>query len=211
LLWFKKEGEEKMHIEELIAEKIKKIDPTVDPQGADRKMLELTYKDFVNYTKFYGIFSNNAHIEEKLEKLSRDKKAELDAFLTVWTSMWMKKWQERVKLLIGKKHESDELHKTLAKAEPTWQTLEYKEELINIVGFTFIKDGEICSSEMLAEYALKVELSKEDLDLKDKAQALTFLNNVIRRAHEIAKTKGPLIFVEINKKYYTSAMNQSVT
>ena len=165
-----------MDIEALIVDKIKKIDPTVNPQGSDRKMLELTYKDFVNYMKFYGIFSNNSRFEEKLEKLSRDKKAELDAFLTVWTSMWMKKWQERVKLLIGEKHESGELNKTLAKAEPKWQTLEYKEELINIVGFTFIKDGEICSSEMLAEYAIKTELEKEDLDLKDRAEALTFLN-----------------------------------
>ena len=63
---------------------------------------------------------------------------------------------------------------------------------------------------MLAEYALKLELAKEDLDLSNKVQALTFLNNVIRRAHEIANTKGPLIFVEINKSYYASAMNQSV-
>ena len=199
-----------MLIEELIVEKIKKLDPTLDPQGSDRKMLELTYKDFVNYLKFNAIFSNNAHFEEKLEKLSKEKKAELEAFLTVWTSMWMKKWQQRVKLLIGKKNDSEQLYKTLSKAEPAWKTLEHKEELINIVGFTFIKDGEICSSEMLAEYALKLELAKEDLDLSNKVQALTFLNNVIRRAHEIANTKGPLIFVEINKSYYASAMNQSV-
>jgi hypothetical protein len=200
-----------MRIEALIVDKIKKMNPTIDPQGSDRKMLQLICRDFANYMKFNNVSASDKGFEEKFEKFSKEKKRELDAFLTVWTSMWMKKWLERVKLLVGKKHNSEELHKTLAKAEPIWQALEFKEELINIVGFTFIKDGEICSSELLAEYALKVELAKEDLDLNDKAQALTFLNNVIRKAHEIAKTKGPLIFVEINKAYYSSAMNQSLS
>jgi len=197
-----------MHIEELIIEKIKKIDPTIDPQGSDRKMLELTYKDFNNYMKFYGMFSKKTHFEEKIEKLSKSQRVELEAFLSVWTSMWLKKWQERVKLLIGQKNKSEELNETFAKADPIWRTLECKEELISIVGYTFIKDGEICSSQMLAEYALKAELAKEDVDFNDKVQALTFLNNAIRGAHEIAKTKGPLIFVEINKSYYAAAMHQ---
>ncbi len=199
-----------MQIEALIVEKIKKIDPSIDSRGSDRKMLQLVCKDFVNYMKFNDTSTSKTGFEEKFDKFSKEKKVELDAFLTVWTSMWMKKWQERVKLLIGKKHDSDEIHKTLAKAEPLWKTLEYKEELINIVGFTFIKDGEICSTELLAEYAIKIELAKQDLNLKDRSQAFAFLNNVIRRAHEIAKTTGPLIFVEINKAYYNSAMNQSL-
>ena len=197
-----------MYLETLIIEKIKKIDPTVDPQGSDRKMLELTYKDFVNYTKFYGMFSNNPNFEGKIDKYSKEQKKELDAFLTIWTAKWMNKWQERVKLIIGKQEKNEELSKTFAEAEPIWQTLECKEELINIVGFTLIKDGEICSSEMLAEYVLKTELTKEDVDFSDKAQALAFLNNVIHKAHEMAKSTGPLIFVAINKGYYNSVMNQ---
>lgn len=199
-----------MHIEALIVEKIRKIDPTVDPKGSDRKMLELTCKDFANYVKFYSKFSNNTIFEEKFEKFSKEKKKELDAFLTVWTAMWMRKWQERVKLIIGKQHEGEELSKTIVEAEPIWQTLNCKEELVNVVGFTLIKDGEICSSEMLAESVVKSELVKEDIDFNDKVQALTFLNKVIHRAHEIAKTTGPLIFVAINKGYYDSVMNQSL-
>jgi hypothetical protein len=53
-----------------------------------------------------------------------------------------------------------------------------------------------------------VELAKNNLNLTDKAQALTFLNNVMNRAHEIAKTSGPLMFVEASKAYYSSVAPQ---
>jgi len=207
----RKKGEQTMQIEALIVNKIKKIDPTIDSQGADRKMLQLVCKDFTNYMKFNDASASDKCFEEKVDKFSKEEKLELDAFLTIWTSMWMKKWQERVKLLIGKQDKKGELSKTLSEAEPQWQNLKHKQELLNLVGFILVKDGEICSSEMLAEHVLKEELAKNNIDFSDEVQALTFLNKAINRAHEIAKTTGPLIFVEINKGYYNSVMNQSLT
>jgi predicted peroxiredoxin len=145
-----------------------------------------------------------------LEKFSREETAELESFLTIWTAIWMKKWQERVKLFIGNqsKNELNELYKTLAKAGPIWQTLDCKQELIDIIESTLINNGEICGTENLAEYTLKAELAKNNPNFTDKAQALTFLNNVMHRAHEIAKTSGPLMFVEANKAYYSSVAPQ---
>jgi len=198
-----------VYIEGLIADKIKRIDATLDFLGSDRKILEFSYKDFVNFLKFKSILTDDTCFEEKLEKLSKRKRSEFDAFLTVWIAMWMKKWQERVKLIIGKQNKNEKLSETLAKAEIIWQNLEHKQELISIVEFTLIKNGEICSSELLAEHILKAELAKEEVDFSDKSQALTFLNSVIRRAHEIAKSIGPLIFVEINKGYYNSIMSKA--
>ena len=117
-----------------------------------------------------------------------------------------KKWQDRVKLLIGKqnKEESCRDFKNLEKAEPLWQTLECKAELIDAVQSILINNGEICGSELLAEHTLKLELVNSTLDLSDRAQALTFLGNVMHRANEIAKNRGPLLYVEINKSYYAS-------
>lgn len=197
-------------VEKLISDKIKKIDPTLDFQGSDRKVLQLACKDFANYMKFNCKSTYNLHLEEKLEKFSREETAELESFLTIWTAIWMKKWQERVKLFIGNqnRNEFNELYKTLDKAGPIWQTLDCKEELIDIAESTLINNGEICGTQILAEYALKVELAKNNLNLTDKAQALTFLNNVMNRAHEIAKTSGPLMFVEASKAYYSSVAPQ---
>ena len=200
-----------MQIEGLIVDKIKKIDPTIDPLGSDKKMLQLVGKDFVNYMKFKDASVSNECFEERFDKFSNEEKKELDMFLTVWTSMCMTKQQERVKLLIGKQDNKGELSNTLTEVEPQWQNLKHKQELLNLVGFILVNDGEICSSEMLAEHILKSELAKNKINFSDKMQALTFLNKAINRAHEIAKTTGPLIFVEINKAYYASAMNQSFT
>jgi len=197
-------------VEKLISDKIKKIDSTLDFQGSDRKVLQLACKDFANYMKFNCKSTYNLRLEEKLEKFSREETAELESFLTIWTAIWMKKWQERVKLFIGNqsRNEFNELYKTLDKAGPIWQTLDCKEELIDIAESTLINNGEICGTQILAEYTLKVELAKNNLNLTDKAQALTFLNNVMNRAHEIAKTSGPLMFVEASKAYYSSVAPQ---
>ena len=126
-------------------------------------------------------------------------------FLAVWTSMWVRKWQQRVKLFFGErtKNGQNKNFSNIAKTESNWQTLECKQELIDIAKFTLINNGEICGTQNLAENAIKTELSKsENLNILDKAQALTFMKNVMRRAHEIAKTTGPLMFVEVSKAYY---------
>ncbi len=198
-------------IEQLITEKIKKISPSIDAQGSDRKMLQLAYKDFANYMKFSSKSTYSLNFEEKIETISKNNHPELDAFLTIWMGMWVLKWQQRVKLFIGNnaKKELNDLQQTYSKAEPSWKNLECKQELIDMVKSMLIDNGEICGSEMLAEYAVKMELTKNNLDLKDKQQALTFVNNVTHRVHAIAKTTGPLMFVEINKAYYSSLPAQT--
>lgn len=198
-------------IEQLITEKIKKISPTLDAQGSDRKMLLLAYKDFANYMKFSSKSTYSSNFEEKIETVSKNNLPELDSFLTIWTGMWVSKWQQRVKLFIGNnaKKEHNDLQQTYSKAEPLWKNLECKQELIDMVKSMLIDNGEICGSEMLAEYALKIELTKNKLDIKNKQQALTFVNNVTHRVHAIAKTTGPLMFIEINKSYFSSLQTQT--
>jgi len=199
------------YIEILIKEKISSIDPSLDLQDADRKMLQLACKDFGNYMKFNNKTTQYMHFDENLEKLPKEELSELESFLTIWTAKWMKKWQERIKLLIGnnRKNELSQLYQTLAKADPILQTIEYKQELIDIVASSLINNGEICCSDILAEHAVKLELAKNHLNISDKAQTLTFLNNVLRRANEMAKNSGPLLFIMISKAYYDSAKTSS--
>ena len=103
----------------------------------------------------------------------------------------MKKWQERVKLLVGKqlKTEFNDLQKTLEETQPAWETLDCKEELIDIVQSALIKNGEICGTQILAEHVLKMELAKDDLEF-DNARTVEFLNDVLRRARVISQTVG---------------------
>ena len=201
-------------VEIMLGEKLKDADPALDIMGSDRKVLQVASQDFTNYLKFHwnliGKESNQCELVEKLEKLFKEDAAELDAFLTVWTSIWFKKWKERVKILIGNQNANkwSKMSKTLANVEPLWHKIEHKQELQEVVVATLIKNGEICGTEILAENLLKMELGEKNLEsASDRDRLFTTLNCALRKAREMAQSRGPLIFVKIDKGYY-NALNE---
>ncbi len=198
-------------IEIMIGEKLKDADPALDIVGSDRKVLQVACQDFTNYLKFHwnliGKEANQVEVVEKLETLFREDSAELDAFLTVWTGIWFKKWKERVKLLIGNQNTNkwNKMYKQLANAEPIWRKIENKQELQEVVVATLIKNGEVCGTEILAENLLKMELGEKGVqNLGDKERIFTTVNNALRKAREMAQSRGPLIFVKVDKGYYNT-------
>ena len=201
-------------VEIMLGEKLKDVDPALDIMGSDRKVLQVACQDFTNYLKFHwnliGKEANQCEIVEKLETLFKEDAAELDAFLTVWIGIWFKKWKERVKLLIGNQNANkwNKVSKTLANAEPLWRKIERKQELQEVVVSTLIKNGEVCGTEILAENLLKMELGEKNLqNVNDKERLFAILNNALRKAREMAQSKGPLIFVKVDKGYY-NALNE---
>jgi hypothetical protein len=198
-------------VEIVLTEKLKDADPALDIMGSDRKVLQVACQDFTNYLKFQweliGKESNNFELVEQMETFFKENPAELEAFLTVWVGIWLKKWKERVKLLIGNQSQNkwNKVAKTLANAEPLWRSLLHKQEIMEIVVGTLIKNGEICGTEILSENLLKMELGeKVNQTMNEQEQVLNILNNSLRKAREMAQSKGPLIFVKIDKGYYTS-------
>lgn len=201
-------------VEIMLGEKLKESDPALDIMGSDRKVLQVACQDFTNYLKFHwnliGREANQCELVDRLEKLFKEESDELDAFLTVWTGIWFKKWKERVKLLIGTQNANkwNKMSKTLANVEPMWRKIEHKQELQEIVISTLIKNGEVCGTEILAENLLKMELGEKDLEnVNEKERIFTTLNNALRKAREMAQSRGPLIFVKIDKGYY-NALNE---
>lgn len=194
--------------ETIISKKLKETDPTLDLFGSDRKMLNLAYQDFSNYLKFNSNFSEktkNFDLVQEMERLNKEDPVELESFLTVWTGIWLKKWKKRIKLLIGKQNQGkmSEVTKTLAKAESHWKKLDCKEEIIDVVISTLIKNSEICGTNLLAESILKMEIGKKsDIDVKNKEHVLAVLNNALRRARQMAQIVGPLITVKIGNNYF---------
>jgi hypothetical protein len=196
-------------IEIMLAEKLKDSDSALDVTGSDRKVLQVACQDFTNYLKYHwdliGKEASQCELVEKLEKLFKENPAELEEFLTVWTGMWFKKWKERVKLLIGDQNTNkwNKVSKTLSNAEPLWKKIERKQEVQEVVVATLIKNGEICGTEILSENLLKMELGEKRMQyLSDKERVFTMVNNALRKGREMAQSKGPLIFVKIDKGYY---------
>ncbi len=197
-------------VEIMLGEKLKDADPALDVMGSDRKVLQVACQDFTNYLKFHwnliGKEASQCELVEKLEKQFHENPAELEAFLTIWTGMWLKKWKERVKLLIGDQNQNkwSKISKTLSNAEPYWKKIERKQELTEVVIGTLLKNGEICGTEILAENLLKMELGeKRAQNLGDKDRVFTVVNAALRKAREMSQSKGPLIFVKIDKGYYS--------
>jgi len=196
-------------VEIMLGEKLKDTDSALDVFGSDRKVLQVACQDFTNYLKYHweliGTEANNCELAEKMENFFKENPSELEAFLTVWVGIWLKKWKERVKLLIGTQNQNkwNKVAKTLANAEPLWRSLSNKQEIMEIVVATLIKNGEICGTEILTENLLKMELGEKNIqDLQEKERVLTVLNNALRKAREMAQSRGPLIFVKIDKGYY---------
>jgi hypothetical protein len=196
-------------VELMIGEKLKEADPTLDIMGSDRKVLQVACQDFTNFLKFHwdliGREASQCELVEKLEVIFKEDSSELDAFLTVWIGIWFKKWKERVKLLIGEQNASrwNKISKNLTSAEPLWKKIEHKQELQEIIVTTLLKNGEICGTEILSENLLKMELGEKRVqDLSERDQVFTIVNEALRKAREMAQSKGPLIFVKVDKGYY---------
>jgi len=196
-------------VELMIGEKLKDADPALDIMGSDRKVLQVACQDFTNYLKFHwklmGKETCQFELVERLEKVFKEDSSELDQFLTIWIGIWFKKWKERVKLLIGEQNASrwNKISKTISNAEPLWRKIEHKQELQEIVVTTLVKNGEICGTEILSENLLKMELGEKRVqDLNDRERVFTIVNEALRKAREMAQSKGPLIFVKIDKGYY---------
>jgi hypothetical protein len=207
-----REGVPVNFIEILLSEKLRDKNPMLEVLGSDRKVLQIACKDLTNYLKvnwnLVGKEANECEITERLEKIFNETPGELEEFLNIWTGIWLKKWKERVKPLIGNDNNKKWNHATkiLEKAEPIWRNLSNRQEMEDVITFTLIKNGEICGTSILAENLLKMELGDEKKQYtKEEEQTLNVVNNTLRKARELTQSKGPLIFVKVDKGYYQSA------
>ena len=196
-------------VEIMLGEKLKEAAPALDVTGSDRKVLQVACQDFTNFLKFHwnliGREASQCELVEKLEKLFKENPVELEEFLAVWVGIWLRKWKERVKLLIGRQNANkwNKVTKTLSTAEPLWSKVERKQELQEVVVATLIKNGEICGTEILSENLLKMELGEKRVrHLREEERIFVIVNNSLRKAREMAQSRGPLIFVKIDKGYY---------
>lgn len=198
-------------IELLLSEKLKNRNPTLDLFGSDRRVLQIACQDLTNYLKVHwnlvGKEANECELVDRIEEFFNTNPKELEEFLDMWTGIWLKKWKERVKLLIGNQDSKrwKKVTKTLSNAEPVWRKLTNRQEMQDIVISTLIKNAEICGTSILAKNLLKMELGskkKRRSYVSEEEQVLNVVNNTLRKARELTRSKGPLIFVKIDRGYY---------
>jgi hypothetical protein len=195
-------------MEVLLSEKLKSKNPMIDIFGSDRKVLQIACQDLANYLKVHwdliGKEASECELVDKLEELYNDDPDELEEFIDLWAGMWLKKWKERVKLLIGKKSMKwKKVRSTIEKAQPLWRKLSNRKEMQEVVASTLIRNGEICGTSILAENLLKMELGQnKDGYTNQEEQVMNVVNSALRKSRKLARSSGPLIFVKVDKGYY---------
>jgi hypothetical protein len=196
-------------IEILLSEKLKDKNPMLDPLGSDRKVLQIACQDLTNYLKIHwelvGKEANDCDIVERLEKFFNETPTELSEFLDVWAGIWLRKWEERVKLLIGNENSRkwNRSARILNNGEAMWGKLSKRQEMEEFIVTTLVRNGEICGTSILAENLLKMELGEDEKEYtSDDEQIVNVVNNTLRKARELTQSKGPLIFVKVDKGYY---------
>jgi len=199
------------YLAKLLAKSLTDKNPQLDLWGIDRKVLLVSYQDLINYLRFHWKTSYDIPAElelrEKLFNCIREKPAELKEFVDFWSGLWMKKWIERVKLLIGKDRSMKwiRIRALLDKAEPIWRRLENRKEMKDLVIEALIRNGEICGTSILAENLLKIELGlsvERKINVDDRENLFRIVNRVLREVKEISRSKGPLILLRIDKNFF---------
>jgi hypothetical protein len=197
-------------IEVMLTESLRNRNPQLDLQGSDRRVLEIADEDLMNFLRVHWQLIGNESAEyeliEKLYRYHREESEELQEFVNAWSGIWMKKWNERVKLLIGQEEESNnwqKVSKKICDAEPTWKTMPNRKEVEDVVVESLIKNGEICGTSILAENLIKMEIgSVEKINVNQDQDVLNLINGTLRRARNLSRSKGPLIFVRLDKRFF---------
>jgi len=196
-------------LELMLAESLKNRNSQLDLQGTDRKVLRIACEDLLNFLKVHWklIGQEIAEIEltEKIRRYYQENPEELEEFVNLWSGIWMKKWSERVKLLLAQEN-SDRWRETnarLVNAEPVWRRLRNRREMEDIIIDALVRNGELCGTYILAENLLKNELtSYTDGKIFTNEELLAITTKAVKRAKQLSQSKGPLIFVKIDRKFF---------
>ncbi|HDH43923.1 MAG TPA: hypothetical protein ENG66_00740 [Thermococcus sp.] len=104
----------------------------------------------------------------------------------VWAELWFKKWKQRVKI-------TSNPPPTKKRISPT----KIKENIINQLIPTTIKQGELCGVKMISNLAVRLELTKTQQNLSD----FQLLKRSEERVKELSRTTGPLIYIKLSKSF----------
>ena len=194
----------------LLSAKLKEAEPTLDLLGADRKVLKIAYEDLKNYEKFLS-FTSDKTLESlesnqvKTQLSEKENSEEIGAFLSTWTSLWLKKYKQRFSLILGHTNfkQQNANPEATAKAQALWTKLAAREEMIEMITIALIKNSEVCGTTIIAEDILRSELLRNpNLDIDCTIQVLNLLNTVLNKAHDTSKRTGPLVGIKVDKNYY---------
>jgi len=194
---------------QLLSKNLRKRNTQLDLWGSDRRVLCIAQQDLKNYLKVHWKLSDqdvsDMAFEKRIQNYSIEKPRELEEFIYIWTGIWIKKWNERVKIILDKKFGCKRADELLKNAFPVWNRFKQKNEIKDLVIEVLVKNGEICGTAFLAENLLLTEIGlsvKRKVNLEENEPLLNIVNNALRRARRASRSKGPLIFLRVSRNFF---------
>ena len=191
----------------LLSESLRKRAPQLDLGGADRKILHIAIEDLNNYLKVHWRLIGNktaqSELKEKVDKYFRERTEELEELVDFWAGMWMKKWNERVKLVIGDEEHRHlkNIHDFSGESKSKWRRMRSWQEIEEMAIEALIRNGEVCGTSVMAERLLSSEFGQHG-QTTDREDLIVVVNNLFKRARQLSKNSGPLMFIRIDKRFW---------
>jgi len=179
-----------MYILAIIMQTLKKLEPSLELNKADGKLLRLCLQDFRNYSNWLRNHPIEGEINTK----------ETVEFVSAWVGLWWTKYKERVKLLFGKPPK-DNLQLKGMEAMKKFTSKE-RIRILKELTETFIYNGEICCSNVLAHSLFTKKLgmiNEKQWILEDK---VNFLIHLKREAKRMSRIRGYLVLFTVDARYY---------
>jgi hypothetical protein len=118
----------------------------------------------------------------------------------MWLNLWWKKWQERTKLIFNK----SDLPRTAVAAANSIMISSFspqeREELMRVIIFTLIQNGEISCTQILAD-SLFTRVLSEFNHVLTVPEKLKLISRLKRQTKDICFVHGPLVFITMDNYF----------
>jgi len=191
----------------LLAEELGSYIPQFKPYTLDYQMVVYASRDLETWLKVKLDTEDARTVYRKIEEYFRRDPVDLKASVNFWAGMWLKKWQERVRVLSTKFDMPKDYMENIRMARKVYQHMDYKLDLKSMAVRKLIKHGEICMIEFIAENLIVEEIAKrirktsKDLNIV-AIDPLKIYNALSARISRLPKEKGPLVYLNIRPNVF---------
>ncbi|MEZ0346665.1 MAG: hypothetical protein ABWK01_08955 [Infirmifilum sp.] len=186
-------------------------------------MSDIATQDFLNYIAVEKdiLYDSDSSLRvlSYISNLMEEKPLDLDKILSEWLEVWIIKWKQRVKLVMGEDSQDAKAMKNLEdKVTPIMNKL--GDEVQAFRKFTIgslIASREVCFTNLMAdmvvkEILFKIASSQNIAEAQDfvRTNPVFILNEIVKRVKELSRFKGNLIVVKINPAFFQDVRGEIV-
>ncbi|MGC8836655.1 MAG: hypothetical protein ACP5PL_06915 [Infirmifilum sp.] len=186
-------------------------------------MSDVATQDFINYVSVMNDFLHDSDFSIKalnyISRLADQNPLEIDKILRDWIEVWVLKWKQRVKLVMGDDEANNKAYQELEdKVSPLLSTL--GGDLITFRKFaigSLISSGEVCFTNLMADMIIKEVLFKvassqnsEEVLRFVKSNPIFIVNEIIKKVKELSRFKGNLVVVRINPAFFQEMQGEAI-